>query len=211
MLTPPESRAVPARLLLLRADDHLAGLALTDAFSNDIGVVGQSQMNNAPLISRHRLQGKGGAFSLDPFRHLLGKRLQGLVAALLVTFHINDNGHPGLNLLPNQKPDNILQSGQSLSPPPDKNAQVIALDIEGYRRGGTCFLSHRWRSLRLNGGGHSEQLEQLLDDISGDRRRITPGLGYRRHPDDGLLSPNAQNTGLTFSYNVDFYLVPVYA
>jgi hypothetical protein len=54
-------------------------------------------------------------------------------------------------------------------------------------------------------------LEQLFDDTSGDHRRITPGLGYRRHPDDGLLSPNAQNAGLTFSYDFDFYLVPAYA
>jgi hypothetical protein len=37
-------------------------------------------------------------------------------------------------------------------------------------------------------------LEQMLYYFPGDLCRITLGLGYRSHLDDGLLSPDAQNT-----------------
>ena len=56
--TPPKVNQSKLMLVLLGLNNYLTSLTLTSTLSDNIRVISQGKVNNTPLISRHRLQGK---------------------------------------------------------------------------------------------------------------------------------------------------------
>ena len=132
----PHAIIIGDRLLLLGLNNHLTGLTKTNAVSDHIRVVSQGKVDNTSLISWHRLQGKRHLLSLHLFRQTLSQSSQGVTAALLIALYINNYRDINLHLMRYNKPNQILERGQGLSPPPNQNTQIIALYIKGNRRRG---------------------------------------------------------------------------
>lgn len=88
-------------------------------------------MDDTPLVGGHRLEGERDAPCLDTPSHLACESLKGAVAPLLVAFDIDSYGRPLVCLPGDEQPNDVLQSGERLSPSADKDAQVVAYDIEG--------------------------------------------------------------------------------
>ena len=85
-----------SRVSLPGQDNHLAGDTLADALSSNIRVVSQSNMDNAPFISRHRFQTNRCAVRPYLIGKVKGQGLQGLIAAPFIVLDINNQGWPDL-------------------------------------------------------------------------------------------------------------------
>src|SRR5262249_55863984 len=81
-VTDDDERGRPGRhRLVLRRDDDLAVVALADAARRDVRVVGQRQVDDAPLAGRHRLERDRLAGLLDAGGDAAGQAAERLLAA----------------------------------------------------------------------------------------------------------------------------------
>ncbi len=62
-------------LLGFGVDNDLAGLADTDAFGGDVGVVSEGEVDNTSFVGGHRFQGERSTLDFYLFRHAVSQSL----------------------------------------------------------------------------------------------------------------------------------------
>ena len=62
-------------LLRFGVDNDLAGLADTDAFSSNLRVVSEGEVDDTSFVGGHRFQGEGGSPHFHLLRHAIGESL----------------------------------------------------------------------------------------------------------------------------------------
>ena len=146
--------------------------------------------------------------------------MERFVAAFFIAFHVDDYRQPGLCLVTDNQPHNVLQAGEGLTPPSDKYAQVITGDIDYYRRYGLFFLIGSFvlgeyrLVLECYRAVDFHQIKQLFYSISGYSgyiARVPVYLVQQRNSDNSIIGTQAEDAGLTFSYDLYFDLFPAYA
>jgi len=158
-------------------DHYLARVSLAGALGGDIGMVGERQVDDAPLIGRHRLQGEGRSPGPYLFRHAYRQGLERLGATLLVALDVNHDGGPGLELVVDDETNKVLEGSQGLTAAAYQDAEVFALHIEANRERYGLFTVGRLEALRRDGAVHLHQVQERLQDLAGYLLHVLFRLG----------------------------------
>ena len=110
-------------------DHDVALRALTFALGDDFRIVRQRDVDDASLFRCHRIERSG-----PPTRRrtgsALGNRVELLGSPEVITFDVDNNVRPLLQLAVHQHPDDELQIAQRFASPTDKQTCVISFDLE---------------------------------------------------------------------------------
>ena len=186
--------------LLLRFDDDLALIAVPDARRGDVGVVGESQVDDATLVGRHGFQGDGPSAVRDPLGDPAGQVSERVVATLLVARHVHEQVHALAHPLGADEADYELQRAQRLTPTTDQQTGVLTIDLDD---GAVHLLVVRL--LEVNGGQYVHSLDEVFQHLGGDSREVR-GLLDEGDPDPCGLSADAEDARLAAVNDVDFDL-----
>jgi hypothetical protein len=89
-------------------DNHLSSFTLTNAMGGDIGVICQSQMNDAAFVRQHRLQGYGATSESYLVCQIQSQFSQILTMPLLISSNVDRQWQPSFESPCHYEPNDIL-------------------------------------------------------------------------------------------------------
>ena len=202
------SRSATARAALGPRCDLAGGLdrdaalaALAGALGGHAPVVGQGDVDHAPVGGRHRLEGHGLAGGDRALRHAVGDLAEVGKAPLTVLLDVDDHGG-GLFLLPAQ--DHVrheLQRTERVPTAADDEACVLALHVDDRRVVGATAEA---ADARL--GFDVEELEDVSDDAQTGAGACS-GAADGGDTDLGILRADAEDAATAVANDVDLDFV----
>ena len=183
-----------------RENDDLSSLALAGALGLHVGAVRQREVHDSPLVRGHRFQRHRSAGTGDAARDLPGHGLQRGDAALLVPRNVQHYPRPLAEAPAHHEVDQELHGPECLAAAADQQAGIVAVDVEH-------------RAAHLLGVGLSEVhnyidahfRDEAVEYLSCGRHNVR-GLFEEGDSDPRGLAPEAEESGLTSTFYVYFYL-----
>ena len=110
--------------------DDSTVIAFADARRFNLGVLGQGEVDDPPLVRWHGLQRDRSTRLVDSPRNSAGQVPQRLVPAFLVPGDVEEQVDSLADFAAGQKADHELEGSKGLASPPDQKAGVIAVNVE---------------------------------------------------------------------------------
>ena len=180
---------------------NLSGVANPGALGSDVGMVGERKVDYPALVGRHRLQRNISSGIGDTTGHPMGHVGQGLVASLLVAFHVNHYIDALANPVAHDVLDHELNCIKGLTLPPYQETGVVAFYLED-----GAFQRLVVQLLECKGGVHVHHRKQRLQHFRGDGYAVGRVIVEKRNSDDGGFCAYTENTRLPPANDGDFYV-----
>ncbi len=184
----------------MRFDDDLALVSVADADGGYVGVVGESQVDDAAFVWRHGFEGDRPSAVRDALGDPAGQVAERVVATLLVARYVHEQIHALAHPLGADEAHDELERAQGLATPSDKQAGVLSVDLND---GAVDLLVVRL--LEVDGSQYVHSLDEVFQNLGCDPSEVR-GLIDKRDPDSRGLSSDAEDARLSAINDVDFDL-----
>ena len=128
-----------------------------------VGVIGQSQVDDSPLVGRHGFERDRPSAVRDALRDPTCQVPERVVPALLVSRHVHEQVYALPHPLGADEAHDELQGAQSLASTAYQQAGVLAVDLDD---GAVHFLVVGL--LEVDGGQYVHSLDEVFQNLSGD-------------------------------------------
>lgn len=157
--------------------DNFAAFAFTGAVGDDIGVVGQREMDQAAIGRGHWLKGNGATVFADPVGHAGGQVDELLFAALAVVRDIQGDPAFAGKAAADDEVNQVLEMKQGIAAAADESAKVVAIDIDDSERGAAAVADADWLAKRYV-SIDIQDAEDVVDDGRGHIDQFVVDVGF---------------------------------
>ena len=173
---------------------------MPDAGGGDVGIVGESQVDDTTLVGRHGFESNRPSAVGDSLGNPAGQIAERVVATLLVARNVHEQVHAVAHPLGADEAHDKLKRAQRLAPPSYQQTGVLAVDLDD----GAVHLLVVCL-FEVDGGQYVHSLYEVFQNLGGDPSEVR-GLLDEGDPDPCRLSADAEDARLAAINDVDFDL-----